>query len=74
MQRTARACSEERAARAARLFFHTRPTKFLIYGVVVAAPVVDAKTPYSLKTPQQRRRGDQNVTNLHASLTLNIEK
>ena len=27
-----------------RLFFHTRPIKFLIYGVVV--PVVDAKIPY----------------------------
>ena len=34
-----------RAARAAQLFFHTRPIKFLIYGVVVAVPVVDAKTP-----------------------------
>ena len=37
-----------RAARAARLFFLTRPIKFLIYGVVVAVPVVDAKTPYKL--------------------------
>jgi len=35
-----------RAARAAQLFFHTRPIKFLIYGVVLAVPVVDAKTPY----------------------------
>ena len=34
-----------RAARAARLFSLTRPIKFLIYGVVVAVPVVDAKTP-----------------------------
>ena len=33
-----------RAARAAQSFFHTRPIKFLIYGVVVAVPVVDAKT------------------------------
>ena len=33
-------------ARAARLFFHARPIKFLIYGVVVAVPVVAAKTPY----------------------------
>ena len=46
LQKTARTCSSERAARAARLFFHTRPIKFLIYGVVVAVPVVDAKTPY----------------------------
>ena len=46
MQRTARTCSYERAARVARLFFHPRPIKFLIYGVVVAVPVVDAKTPY----------------------------
>ena len=45
LQRTARTCSQERAARAARLFFHTRPIKFLVYGIVVAAPVVDAKTP-----------------------------
>ena len=43
--RTARTCSLERAARAARLFFHTRPIKFLVYGVVVAVLVVDAKTP-----------------------------
>ena len=33
-----------RAARAARLFFLTRPIKFLIYGVVFAVPVVHAKT------------------------------
>ena len=39
-----------RAARAARLFFLTQPIKFLIYGVVVAVPVVDAKTPYLLTT------------------------
>ena len=39
-----------RAARAAQLFFHTRPVKFLIYGVVLAVPVVDAKTPYFYST------------------------
>ena len=44
MQRPARACSEERAAR---LFFHSRPIKFLIYGVVVAVPVVDAKRAFT---------------------------
>ena len=33
----------DRAARAARLFSLTRPIKFLICGVVVAVPVVDAK-------------------------------
>ena len=44
-----------RAARAARLFFRTRPIKFLIYGVVVAVAVVDAKAPYclALKLPQE---------------------
>ena len=35
-----------RAARAARLFFLTRPIKILICGVVVAVAVVDAKAPY----------------------------
>ena len=35
-----------RAARAAQLFFHTRPIKFLLYGVVLAVPVVVAKTSY----------------------------
>ena len=35
-----------RVARAARLFFLTRPIKFLIYGVDLAVPVVNAKTPY----------------------------
>ena len=44
-QRTARTCSYVRAARAARLFFLTRPIKFLIFGVVVAVAVVDAKAP-----------------------------
>ena len=39
-----------RAARAAQLFFHTRPIKFLIYGVVLAVPVFDAKTPYFYST------------------------
>ena len=34
-----------RAARAARLFSLARPIKFLICGVVVAVPVVDAKAP-----------------------------
>ena len=34
-----------RAARAARLLFLIRPIKFLICGVVVAVPVVDAKGP-----------------------------
>ena len=33
-QRTASNCFKERAARAARLFFLTRPIKFLICGVV----------------------------------------
>ena len=45
LQRKARNCSCVRAARAARLFFLTPPIKFLIYGAVVAVPVVDAKTP-----------------------------
>ena len=36
-----------RAARAARLFFLTRPIKTLICGVVVVVAVVDAKAPYS---------------------------
>ena len=31
--------------RAAQLFFHTQPIKFLMYRVVVAVPVVDDKTP-----------------------------
>ena len=35
-----------RAARAARLLFHALPIKFLICGVVVTVPVVDAKAPY----------------------------
>ena len=35
-----------RVARAARLFFLTRPIKFSICGVVVTFPVVDAKTLY----------------------------
>ena len=35
-----------RAARAARLFLLTRPIKFLISGVVVAVPVVDAKASH----------------------------
>ena len=34
-------------ARIARLFFR-RPLKFLIYGVVIAVPVVDAKAPLFL--------------------------
>ena len=45
----ARSCYEVRAARAARatrLFFSPiRPIKFLICGVVVAVPIVDAKVP-----------------------------
>ena len=45
LQRTARTCSLKRAARAARLFFLTRPIKFFICGVVVAVAVVDAKAP-----------------------------
>ena len=36
-----------RAARAARLFFLSRPIKILICGVVVVVAVVDAKAPYS---------------------------
>ena len=43
---TSKNCSKVRAARAARLFFPTRPIKFLIYGHVVTVSVVDAKTPY----------------------------
>ena len=39
-----------RAARAARLFFLTRPIKILICGVVVAVAVVDAKVPYLAPT------------------------
>ena len=35
-----------RAARTARLFFHTRPIKYLTCGVVVAVPVIYAKAPY----------------------------
>ena len=34
--------------RAAQLFFHTQPIKFLMYGVVVGVPVVDDKTPFSV--------------------------
>ena len=30
----------------ARLFFDARPIKFLICGIVVAVPVIDAKAPY----------------------------
>ena len=44
-QSTSKNSTKVRVARAARLFFHSRPIKFLIYGVVVAVPVVDAKTP-----------------------------
>ena len=43
---TSKNCSKVRAARAARLFFPTRPIKFLIYGLVVTVSVVGAKTPY----------------------------
>ena len=45
LQSTARTCSKVLVARAARLFFLTRPIKFLICGVVVTVPFVDAKTP-----------------------------
>ena len=38
-------CSNARAARAARIFFLIRPIKFLLSGVVVADPVIDAKAP-----------------------------
>ena len=52
-----------RAARAARLFFLIRPIKFLIYGVVVAVPVVDAKTPYG--TPQNDTKPPKATDNIH---------
>ena len=45
LQTMARTCSKVRVARAARLFFLTRPNKFSIFGIVVTFPVVDAKTP-----------------------------
>ena len=48
MQRTARTCSQGRAARAARLFFLIRPIKFLIFDVA-AVDVVDAKAAYCYK-------------------------
>ena len=35
-----------RAARAARLFFLTRPIKFLTFGSVVAVDDVDVSTPF----------------------------
>ena len=46
-----------RAARVARLFFLTRPIKFLICGVVVAVAVVDAKASYSIDV-----NGNDNAT------------
>ena len=46
LQRTASNCFKVHAARAARLFSLARPIKFLIYGVVVAVPVINAKAPY----------------------------
>ena len=46
LQVTAQNCSKVRAARAARLFFHSRPDKLLIYGAFVAGHVVHAKARY----------------------------
>ena len=48
-QRTSRNYSKVRTARAARLFVLIRPIKFLIYDVIVAVSVVDAKVPYYLR-------------------------
>ena len=46
LQKTARNCFKTiRAAHAARLFFPRSRIKFFIYGVVVIAPVIDAKPP-----------------------------
>ena len=43
-QRTARNCSKVRAARAAQCFVLVRPIKYLIIGVVIRDPAVDANT------------------------------
>ena len=42
LQMTPQNCLEVPATRAARLFVLTRPNKFLFFGVIIAAPVVDA--------------------------------
>ena len=42
LQMTPQNCLEVPATRAARFFVLTRPNKFLIFGVIIAAPVVDA--------------------------------
>ena len=42
LQKTPQNCLEVPATRAGRLFVLTRPIKFLIFGVIIAAPVVDA--------------------------------
>ena len=42
LQRIARNCSKVRAARAAQCFFLVRPIKYLILGVVITDPAVDA--------------------------------
>ena len=44
LQRTARNCSKVRAARTAKFAVLARPIKFLITGVVISDPVVDAHT------------------------------
>ena len=44
LQRIARNCSKVRAARAAQCFFLVRPIKYLIFGVVITDPAVDANT------------------------------
>ena len=44
LQRTARNCSKVRAARTAQFAVLARPIKFLITGVVISDPVVDAHT------------------------------
>ena len=60
-----------RAACAARLFFLTRPIKFLIYGIVLEVPVINAKTPYSQsedippKADMLGTKTDQEVYSFH---------
>ena len=54
LQRTARNCTEVRAARAARLFVLTPPIKFLICGVVVAVLLSMVKLPNFTKTKNLR--------------------
>ena len=51
LQKMSLTCSQVRVARAARLFFFTRPMKFLIRDVVILVSVVDANTRYYVRSP-----------------------